>query len=346
MQGFGNAQQGLIATVQPPFAGNVPEHDHLTCGIAGFIIEQGPVEDDIEQSTVLGQPTGFKILQFLFLEKLFYTAPCFRLEIVRYKGDTFTLEFGQGPAKYLLKRWVQVRHGAVHIENKHGHRQEVQKVSIFQFRSAAGPILLFGTLPGFFQFLLGAVLIGDVPGNPPEPGPATGRIYDQAGGNCEDTRLAIFAANLPDDIRTLDTGFEDRIEVGECRGGMVRVHELSVVSSLDLLGWITENPAKGIIKKDEITLDVGFIETIPYILDEHPIAFQGNHAVCSSGSGQSGIDLAFSGHVRSIFSIISHANSLRLSSGRQGPLRMPHDTRLRGCYPAAPGNGKLISASI
>ena len=104
--------------------------------------------------------------------------------------------------------------------------------------------MLLNPPPRFLKGQLGLVLVRHVPGHPPETGPVTVGVSYQAGRDFQATGLAVFAAYLPDDIRTLDTGSKNLIEVGKSGIRIIPVHKISIIASLDLVCGISKNTAE------------------------------------------------------------------------------------------------------
>ena len=54
---------------------------------------------------------------------------------------------------------------------------------------------------------------------------------------------------------------------------IVFIHEVLVVPVLNFISSVTENPAEGVVKKQKIAFEAGFIETVLHIFDENTVPF-------------------------------------------------------------------------
>ena len=238
-----------------------------------FVVEDGAVNDDVEQPPVFGQPLGLKIVDDLLPVEPREPLARLGFAVFRNKRDDFPLQLREGPAEDAFKSGVQIGDRAVQVEDKDRVRQEIKEGAVALFRLAARLGKLQGTLLRFPQRALGQMPVGDVPGDSPKPERPALFVDDQLGGDLQEAPFGIRAGDLPGDVRHTAAFAENPVEgiVGD--PGIFLVHEIRVVAIQDGLARVTKNPAERVIEELEVTAKVRLVEAVRHIFDQGPIAF-------------------------------------------------------------------------
>jgi hypothetical protein len=127
--------------------------------------------------------------------------------------------------------------------------------------------------------MLGQYSIGNIPGNASEADGLSSIVLNQAGRNFQMAFFTVLARNLPFDENITLAGPIDFVKGLQGNTGIVFRHEFPEIVSLDLAALITENPAKGIVEKPEISAQIDLINPIGHSFNEHPVAIGLNPGV-------------------------------------------------------------------
>ena len=140
----------------------------MTGGTAVLIKKDGAVNNNIQQSAVFGQPSGFKAADHFILMQAANALKGLRFRTFRDKWYFFAFQFLKLPAKNAFKSRVQIRHCIVQIKNKNRDRHKFKKgpVTLFGLAALLGQLQCAGFR--FTQRFLGDHPIGNVSGNPSE----------------------------------------------------------------------------------------------------------------------------------------------------------------------------------
>ena len=271
VQRFCDAEQGLVDPVDPFFLGNIPEDDHLTGGAIVFVVKNRAVDHDVQQAAVFGQPLGFESVDHLFFEQTADPPAGFRFARFGHEGNLAPLQLGQGPTENLFECGVQVRDGAVEVEDENRVREKLEKGPVAAFGPTAGLVLAFGELFCLEGALPGVVVFRHVPGDAAESDLGAVVVVDQPGGGFQDPAAASFPDDRPDDVHQVPAGAVDPVEAFKRQRSGLFVHELAEVAPLHFRALVAENAAKGVVEEREIALQVGFIKPVGHLLHKRPV---------------------------------------------------------------------------
>jgi hypothetical protein len=87
-------------------------------------------------------------------------------------------------------------------------------------------------------------------------------------------RFTILASNFPLDIYIALAGSINAVKGLKGDAGIVLIHELPEITSLNLPARISKYPAESVVEKPEIPVEVDLIKPIGHCSDEHPVAIR------------------------------------------------------------------------